>query len=197
MFSTRVLFADSGDSGIDCFATIHELYRCLSEEEQNVLPNVKWTDEVCFCNKIKGLVISLTKHMVSSIQAIAKYSLSNHFESYFNVLLKLNFFCPVRKSNRSLRKMTGSALVNSALVPAYNAGRAPGFPLLTHTAVLLSAGSYGHLATPRPMPGMYSCLGRWVKFNCNHLFYEYLYYYFLIINQQLADLGFLLWLKKS
>lgn len=45
------------------------------------------------------------------------------------------------------------------------AGKSPGFPLSTHTAVELSWGSYGHLAIPKPIPGTYSDLGRCVKFD--------------------------------
>lgn len=47
-----------------------------------------------------------------------------------------------------------------------NAGRSPGFPLSTQTAVELSCGSYGHLAMPKPMPGTYSERGKCVKFDC-------------------------------
>lgn len=43
--------------------------------------------------------------------------LSSHLESYFNVLLKLYSFLPVVKLCRSVRKITVSAFVNSALVP--------------------------------------------------------------------------------
>lgn len=64
--------------------------------------------------------------------------------------------------------MTVSALVNSAFVPEYRAGRLPGFPRSTHKAVELSAGSYGHFATPIPIPGTYSWRGRCVKFDWNN-----------------------------
>lgn len=69
------------------------------------------------------------------------YSLSSHLESYLSVLLKANSFLPVVKLCRSVLKMTVSALVNSAFVPEYSAGRFPGFPLSIQTAVELSAGS--------------------------------------------------------
>lgn len=50
--------------------------------------------------------------------------------------------------------------------PLTNAGKPPGFPFSTHTAVELSCGSYGHLAIPKPIPGTYSDLGKCVKFDC-------------------------------
>lgn len=46
-----------------------------------------------------------------------------------------------------------------------NAGKPPGFPFSTQTAVELSCGSYGHLAIPKPIPGTYSERGRCVKFD--------------------------------
>lgn len=84
-------------------------------------------------------------------------------ESYLSVLLNANSLRPVVKLNRSVRKMTVSALVNSALVPLYRAGNCPGLPFSDQMAVELSSGSYGHLAVPRPTPGTYSCLGRCVR----------------------------------
>lgn len=47
------------------------------------------------------------------------YLLSSHFESYFKVRLKLNSFLPEVTLYISERKITASALVNSAFVPAY------------------------------------------------------------------------------
>lgn len=56
----------------------------------------------------------------SSIKYIyTVYLLSNHLESYFNVRLKLYSFRPDDILYKSVRKMTVSALVNSALVPEY------------------------------------------------------------------------------
>lgn len=95
-----------------------------------------------------------------------KHSLSSQLESYFNVLLNANSLRPVVKLNRSVRKMTVSALVNSALVPLYRAGNCPGLPFSDQMAVELSNGSYGHLAVPVPTPGTYSCLGKCVRLDC-------------------------------
>lgn len=112
-------------------------------------------------------------------------------ESYLSVRLKLKSFRPVVILYKSVRKITVSAFVNSAFVPEYykngknvckfshikyilnvllwklhtKAGKSPGFPLSTQTAVELSWGSYGHLAIPKPIPGTYSDLGRCVKFD--------------------------------
>lgn len=47
------------------------------------------------------------------------YLLSSHFESYFKVRLKLNSFLPEVTLYISERKITASALVNSAFVPEY------------------------------------------------------------------------------
>lgn len=48
-----------------------------------------------------------------------EYLLSSHLESYFNVRLKLYSFRPLVKLYKSVRKITVSALVNSAFVPEY------------------------------------------------------------------------------
>lgn len=48
-----------------------------------------------------------------------EYLLSSHLESYFNVRLKLYSLRPLVKLYRSVRKITVSALVNSAFVPEY------------------------------------------------------------------------------
>lgn len=48
-----------------------------------------------------------------------KYLLSNHLESYFRVRLKLYSLRPDDILYKSVRKITVSALVNSALVPEY------------------------------------------------------------------------------
>lgn len=52
-----------------------------------------------------------------------QYLLSSHFESYFKVRLKLNSFLPEVTLYISERKITASALVNSAFVPEYCVGR--------------------------------------------------------------------------
>ena len=90
--------------------------------------------------------------------------LSSHLESYLIVLLKGYSLLFVVKLKRSPLKITVSALVNSATVPEYKPGSPPGFPCSTQTAVLLSAGSKGHFATPGPIPGMCSFLAKCVKF---------------------------------
>ncbi|MPC22515.1 hypothetical protein E2C01_015532 [Portunus trituberculatus] len=72
----------------------------------------------------------------------------------------------LRRALRSARKITVSALVNSATVPEYRPGRPPGLPCSTQTAVLLSEGSKGHLATPFPIPGTCSRRAKWVKLVC-------------------------------
>lgn len=69
------------------------------------------------------------------------YLLSSHLESYLRVRLNEYSRRPVVKLCRSVRKITVSALVNSALVPLYRPGSSPGLPRSTHTAVELSLGS--------------------------------------------------------
>lgn len=53
------------------------------------------------------------------------YLLSSNLESYLTVRLKLASLRPFVRLYRSERKMTESALVNSALVPAYFKERQP------------------------------------------------------------------------
>jgi len=50
---------------------------------------------------------------------LISYLLSNHLESYFRVLLNLYSKRLAEVLYRSVRKITVSALVNSALVPEY------------------------------------------------------------------------------
>lgn len=61
----------------------------------------------------------LASHLYCTRETKGYHLLSSHFESYFRVRLKLYSFLPVDMLYRSVRNITVSALVNSALVPEY------------------------------------------------------------------------------
>lgn len=114
--STDILFADASNTRIHRFTAIDVFDSRFPEEKVHIFADVEGAHKIWFW-KFKWQILLFTRF--SNRELLNQYALSNHLESYFNVRLKLYSLRPFVKLYRSVRKITVSALVNSAFVPEY------------------------------------------------------------------------------